>query len=185
MSAICWVLLLCSEATQQHFHDKRKEWTLGYHDKLQADGMRVTCDYCWACSVEKMWYMIFLLNRAWLGHNSSIKTSFTKLTISFFWLNILLKILNTKSLPLNHLVVYCLTNSNGFFRLSRLGIFYTLRSLDTSLLKWFWSLFLWELAILVMSVTVSILRSRWRSLLRIYQGAWIIYFSTLFWNGIW
>jgi hypothetical protein len=34
-------------------------------------------------------------------------------------------------------VVYCLTNSNGFFRLSRLGIFCKLRSLDISLSMWF------------------------------------------------
>jgi hypothetical protein len=75
-------------------------------------------------------------------------------------------------------VVYCLTNPNGFFCLSHLGIFCTLRSLDTSLLMWFWSPFLWERASLVMmSVTVSISRSRWRLLLRIYQGAWTIHFG--------
>jgi hypothetical protein len=39
--------------------------------------------------------------------------------------------------PLKHLMFYCLANPNGFFRLSRLGIFCTLRSLDTSLLMWF------------------------------------------------
>jgi hypothetical protein len=34
----------------------------------------------------------------------------------------------------------------------------------------------------MMSVIVSILRSWWRSLLRIYQGSWPIHFSTLFWE---
>jgi hypothetical protein len=63
----------------------------------------------------------------------SIKTSFTELTINFFYLRYLI----TKPYPLNHLVVYCLTNANGFFSLSRLDIFCTLRSLDTSLLMWF------------------------------------------------
>jgi hypothetical protein len=58
----------------------------------------------------------------------SIKASFTKLTINLFDLIYYLRYLITKSLSLNHLVVYCLTNSNGFFRLSRLGIFCTLRS---------------------------------------------------------
>jgi hypothetical protein len=53
----------------------------------------------------------------------SLKTSVTKLTINFFHLIYYLRYLITKSLPLNHLVVYCLTNSNGFFRLSPLGIF--------------------------------------------------------------
>jgi hypothetical protein len=67
----------------------------------------------------------------------STKTSFTKLTIIFFDLTYYLRYLVTKPLPLNHLMVYCLTNTNGFFRSSRLGIFYTLRSLDTSLLVWF------------------------------------------------
>jgi hypothetical protein len=126
----------------------------------------------------------FLLNRAWLGQNSvSIKASLTNLTINFFDLIYYLRCLITKPLPLNHLVVCCLTNSNGFFRLSRLGIFCTVRSLGTSLLMWFWGLFLWELAGLVMmSVTVSILRSRWRLLLRMYQAAWTIHFSTLFWK---
>jgi hypothetical protein len=61
-------------------------------------------------------------------------TCYTKLMINFFYLMYYLRYLITKSLPLNHLVVYCLTNSNGFFRLSGLGIFCTLRSLDTSLL---------------------------------------------------
>jgi hypothetical protein len=46
----------------------------------------------------------------------SIKTSFTKLTINlFFDLIYYLRFLITKSLPLNHLLVYCLTNLNGFF----------------------------------------------------------------------
>jgi hypothetical protein len=44
-----------------------------------------------------------------------IKTSFIKLTINYFDLIYYLRYLITKSLPLNHLVVYCLTNSNGFF----------------------------------------------------------------------
>jgi hypothetical protein len=69
-------------------------------------------------------FYFFLLNKAWLGQNSmSIKTSFTKLTNNFFYLIYYLRYLITKSLPLNHLAVYCLTNSNGFFCLSRLGTF--------------------------------------------------------------
>jgi hypothetical protein len=73
-------------------------------------------------------FFFFLLNRVWLNHNSvSIKTSFTKLTINFFDLYTNLRYLITKSLPLNHLLVYCLTNSNGFFHLSRLRI-----SIETS-----------------------------------------------------
>jgi hypothetical protein len=87
-----------------------------------------------------------------------IKNSFTKLTINFFNLIYYLRYLISKSLPLNHLVVYCLTNSNSSFRLSSLGIFCTLRSLDASLLTWISSLFLSE--IVMMLVTVSILRSR-------------------------
>jgi hypothetical protein len=68
-----------------------------------------------------------LLNITWLGHNSvSIKTSFTKLTIIFFYLIYYLRYLITKSLPLKHLAVCCLTNSNYFFRLSRLVVFCTL-----------------------------------------------------------
>jgi hypothetical protein len=63
---------------------------------------------------------LFLLNEAWQGQNSmSIKNSFTKLAINFFYLIYYLRYLITKSLPLNYLVVYCLTNSNGFFRLRK------------------------------------------------------------------
>jgi hypothetical protein len=55
--------------------------------------------------------LIVFFNRAWLGQNSiSIKTTFTKLTINFVDLIYHLRYLITKSLPLNHLVVYCLTN---------------------------------------------------------------------------
>jgi hypothetical protein len=79
---------------------------------------------CFLCLWEHVWKDFFLLNRAWLGQNSvSIKTSFTKLTINFFYLTYYVRYLITKPLPLNHLVVYCLTNSNGFtkFFLSKAG----------------------------------------------------------------
>jgi hypothetical protein len=89
----------------------------------------------------------------------------------------------TKLLPLNHLVFSLFTRSNCFFRLSRLVILFTFRSLDTSVLMCFWSLFAWELAILSMiSATVSIPRSQWMSLLRTYHGALTVHFSTSFWQ---
>jgi hypothetical protein len=45
----------------------------------------------------------------------SVKTSFTKVTINFFYLIYYLRFLITKPLPLNHAVVYYLANSKGFF----------------------------------------------------------------------
>jgi hypothetical protein len=60
-------------------------------------------------------YDVYLLNRAWICHNSvPIKTSVTKLTINFSYLIYYLRYLITKLLALHHLVVCCLTNSNGF-----------------------------------------------------------------------
>jgi hypothetical protein len=60
-------------------------------------------------SLQQKWVpeTFLLLNRAWLDHNSlSIKTSFTKLTINFFYLIYYLRYLVAKSLPLNHSVVW-------------------------------------------------------------------------------
>jgi hypothetical protein len=75
-------------------------------------------------------------------------------------------IIKTKIHPLDHLVFLRLTSSYGFFRLSRLVILFTLRSLDASMLMWSWSLFSWDLANLAMIfVTVSVPRSRWRYIL--------------------
>jgi hypothetical protein len=67
---------------------------------------------CW-CIIEMYWInyvqnnvLYFLLNKAWLGQNfMSIKTSFTKLTINFFYLIYYIRYLITKSLPLNYLVI--------------------------------------------------------------------------------
>jgi hypothetical protein len=60
----------------------------------------------------------------------SVRTSFTKLTINFFYLIYYLRYLITKSLPLNHLVAYCSTNSNWHNRATTSGGDYSITTED-------------------------------------------------------